>query len=211
MAAGAEGPQGQGAPGGAPGGGYRPGLKEGLKDESFHRSHRAGGAGGFCCHCSQRHQEAEKGRRLQLRLLRLPQREGLPRRKGRWPGVICLSSGDCWRRARFWGSIFGCARLFRLPGGGFLSGPPERNQRAVQGLAALENPAPAHRRRALRFGPRDRRLHWRRTAAPSKGGLHESQPAYPGRSIAAGGRWGIPLRSRLPCGALAAPAARWPV
>ena len=76
---------------------------------------------------------------------------------------------------------------------------------------ALENPAPAHRRRALRFGPRDRRLHWRRTAAPSKGGLHESQPAYPGRSIAAGVRCGKVLRLRLPCGALAAPAARWPV
>ena len=55
---------------------------------------------------------------------------------------------------------------------------------------ALENPAPAHRRRTLRLGPRDRRLHWRRTVAPSKGGLHESQPAYPGHSIAAGGRWG---------------------
>ena len=54
---------------------------------------------------------------------------------------------------------------------------------------ALENPAPAHRRRALRFGPRDRRLHWRRTAAPSKGGLHENQLAYPDRSICGG--WAV--------------------
>ena len=82
---------------------------------------------------------------------------------------------------------------------------------ASQPASPLGIPAPAHRRWALRFGPRDRRLHWRRTAAPSKGGLHESQPAYPGRSIAAGGRWGIPLCPRLPCEALAAPAARWPV
>ena len=80
-----------------------------------------------------------------------------------------------------------------------------------KGLHPLDIPAPAHRRRTLRLVPRNRRLHWRKTAAPSKGGLHESQPAYPGRSIAAGGRWGIPLRFRLPCGALAAPAARWPV
>ena len=118
--------------------------------------------------------------------------------------------GSLKGKARSWVLLVGRPALFRLPGGGFLSGPPERNQRAVQGLAALENPAPAHRRRALRFGPRDRRLHWRRTAAPSKGGLHENQLAYPGRSIAAGRRYGQSLRPRLPCGTFAAPATRWP-
>ena len=67
---------------------------------------------------------------------------------------------------------------------------------ASQPASPLDIPAPAHRRRALRFGPRDRRLHWRRTAAPSKGGLHESQPAYPDRSICGG--WAVGERTSPP-------------
>ena len=67
---------------------------------------------------------------------------------------------------------------------------------ASQPANPLDIPAPAHRRRALRFGPRDRRLHWRRTAAPSKGGLHESQPAYPDRSICGG--WAVGERTSPP-------------
>ncbi len=94
------------------------------------------------------------------------------------------------RKAHSWVLLVGKPALFRLSGGDPLSVPTERGERTVQGLAALENPAPAHRRRALGFGPRNRRFHWRKTPAPSKGGLHESQPAYPGRSIAAGVRCG---------------------
>ena len=40
--------------------------------------------------------------------------------------------------------------------------------------SALRYP-PAHRRRALRSGPTGRRHHWRKAAAPGKGGINESR------------------------------------
>ena len=73
----------------------------------------------------------------------------------------------------------------------FIASASLRNRPTSLGI-----PAPAHRRRALRWGPRNRRLHWRKTAAPSKGGLHESQPAYPGRSICGG--WAVAERTSPP-------------